>query len=325
MENIRIKNFKFLSSNNYYDIHGVMWIPEGKVRAIVQISHGMAEYIERYDDFARFLGSHGILVVGNDHMGHGKSINEEKNLGYFSVPIIGLPKKYRDKFSSGALVVKDLHRITMQVKKHYKNVPYILLGHSMGSFMARRYMMEYGDDIDGAILIGTGNSSDQHIKMGKTLLNSIGKVKGDRYKSKLAYDVMYAGYNSKVPNKKTDNDWICSDENVIERYNNDSKCGFMFPINGLKALVWTIDYVTRPEHVEMIPKNLKTLFLSGQDDPVGAYGEEVKIAYENMKIAGIRDVKMKLYKGMRHEILNEVHKEIVYEDIYKWICKEMKL
>ncbi len=322
MGDIRIKNFEFLSSNNYYNIHGVMWIPEGEVKAIVQISHGMAEYIERYDEFARFLAKQGILVVGNDHMGHGKSINEESDLGYFSVPILGLPKKYKERFSSGALAVKDLHRITLQVKKHYKNVPYILLGHSMGSFLARRYMMEYGKDIDGAILIGTGNSSEQHIKMGKTLLNTIGKVKGDRYKSKLAYDVMYAGYNERIENRVSDNAWICSDDVVVEKYDNDPKCGFMFPINGLKALVWTIGYVTQPEHIEMIPKDIKTLFLSGEEDPVGGYGEEVKIAYENMKIAGVTDVKMKLYKGMRHEILNETRKQVVYNDICKWIGKK---
>ena len=122
MGEVKIREFEFLSSNNYYTIHGKMWIPEGEIKAIVQISHGMAEYIDRYDEFAKYLASNGILAVGNDHMGHGESVNSKDDLGYFSIPIKGMPSKYKDKFTSGALAVKDLYRITRQVKKHYPGI-----------------------------------------------------------------------------------------------------------------------------------------------------------------------------------------------------------
>ena len=319
MGEVKIREFEFLSSNNYYTIHGKMWIPEGEIKAIVQISHGMAEYIDRYDEFAKYLASNGILAVGNDHMGHGESVNSKDDLGYFSIPIKGMPSKYKDKFTSGALAVKDLYRITRQVKKHYPGIPYILLGHSMGSFLARRYMIDYGDELDGVILVGTGNTSKGHLLMGKALLNAIKLAKGERYRSKLAYDVMYGGYNKRVKEKHSENDWICSDKKVVDKYDNDEKCGYRFTINGLEALVDTVDYVENKKNINKINRSIKTLLLAGEDDPVGGFGQEVKLTYETLNSHGIIDIDMKMYKGMRHEILNETGKENVYKAVLNWI------
>lgn len=143
-----------------------MWIPDRDVEAVLQISHGMAEHIDRYDEFARYLAARGILVVGNNHMGHGNSIVNKDDLGYFAIPIKGMNKRKAENYSSSADLVKDLVHITKTVKKHYPGVPYILLGHSMGSFIARRYLMEYGNELDGIIIMGTGNQPEAVVNAG---------------------------------------------------------------------------------------------------------------------------------------------------------------
>lgn len=319
MDGIRIKEFVFLSSNMYTDIHGKMWIPDTEIRAIVQISHGMAEHIDRYDEFARFLAKNGILVVGNDHMGHGKSINSEEDLGYFSIPIKGLCGKARENYSSSALTVKDLCHITKIVKKHYPGVPYILLGHSMGSFLARRYLMQYGKELDGIIIMGTGNQSALKVYTAKMLNKIISLIKGERYRSKLLNKLMFGAYNRKIKNHKGDNDWVTSDEGKLKEYDSDSRCGFVFTMNGIEALLSTIQYIINPRNIAKIPTDVKMLIISGTDDPVGDYGEAVKEVYKIYSEHGVEGITIKLYEECRHELLNEKVRDVVYKDILDWI------
>lgn len=319
MDGIKIKEFVFLSSNMYTDIHGKMWIPDTKIKAIVQISHGMAEHIDRYDDFARFLAKNGILVVGNDHMGHGKSINSEDDLGYFSIPIKGLHGKRRENYSSSALAVKDLCHITKIVKKHYPGVLYILLGHSMGSFLARRYLMQYGKELDGIIIMGTGNQSALKIYTAKMLNKVISLIKGERYRSKLLNKLMFGAYNRKIKNHKGDNDWVTSDKEKLKEYDSDNRCGFVFTMNGIEALLSTIQYIINPHNIAKIPTDVKMLIVSGTDDPVGDYGEAVKEVHKVYSEHGVESITIKLYEECRHELLNEKVRNIVYKDILDWI------
>lgn len=319
MSEIKVKDFKFLSSNKYTEIHGKMWIPGKKAVAILQISHGMAEHIERYDEFARYLAEKGILVVGNNHMGHGNSIVTKDDLGYFAIPIIGMNKEKTEKYSSSETVVKDLLHITKIVKKHFPDIPYILMGHSMGSFIARRYLMEYGNELDGIIIMGTGNQPATVVKAGLSMTKMLMKIKGDRYRSDFVYKMMFGTYNKKIDNSKTGNEWICSDEETLKKYEEDELCGFKFTLNGYEALLSTIKYVINPENIEKIPKDVKMLINAGKDDPVGAYGEAVKQVYETYMSYGVKDIKLTLYDGFRHEILNETNRQKVYNDIYMWI------
>lgn len=316
---VKIKVFHFPSSNNYTEIYGKAWIPEGEVKAIVQISHGMQEHIGRYDEFARFFAEKGILVIGNDHMGHGKSVYQEEDMGYFSIPIKGLKGKAALNNNSNAYVVRDLHRITKVMKKRYPGIPYILLGHSMGSFMVERYIMEYGKDVDGAIIVGTGNYTKATLKTGKALIKSLSMIYGERYRSELVNEIMFGKYNMRIDNQKTKLDWMCSDPEVIETYLSDDKCGILFTLNGFEALLSAIEYSVDVDNIKKIPKDLKILFASGSEDPVGGYGEHVKELYETYKEVGIKDVSLELYEGCRHEILNEVIKKTVYADMYDWI------
>lgn len=319
MENIRTKEFEFLSSNKYVDIHGKMWIPDTEIRAVVQISHGMAEHIERYGDFAGFLAKNGILVVGNDHMGHGKSINTEDDLGYFAIPVKGIHGRKKEKYSSSSLTVKDLHHITKTVKKHYPGIPYILLGHSMGSFLARRYLMQYGEELDGIIIMGTGNQSALKVYTAKVISKIISAVKGERYRSKTLNKIMFGAYNRRIKKHKGINDWVTSDAGKLAEYDSDDRCGFIFTMNGIDALLSTIQYIIKPEHIEKIPTDVNMLILSGTDDPVGDYGTSVKKVYEEYSKHGVKDITVKLYDGCRHELINEKARDIVYADILDWI------
>ena len=316
---IRVKEFSFLSSNKYTEIHGKMWIPDRDVEAVLQISHGMAEHIDRYDEFARYLAARGLLVVGNNHMGHGNSIVNKDDLGYFAIPIKGMNKRKAENYSSSADLVKDLVHITKTVKKHYPGVPYILLGHSMGSFIARRYLMEYGNELDGIIIMGTGNQPGVVVNVGLAITKMLIMTKGDRFRSELIYKMMFGAYNRKIDNPVSGDDWICTNKETLKKYEEDELCGFKFTLNGYEALLSTIKYIINKENIKKIPKDVKMLINAGKEDPVGDYGEAVKQVYETYTAQGVKDITLTLYDGCRHEILNETNKDKVYKDIYMWI------
>lgn len=318
-DGVKIREFHFLSSNNYTDIHGKMWIPDGDIMAILQIAHGMQEHIGRYDEFARFMAKRGILVVGNSHMGHGESVNNENDYGYFSIPIKGMSKEQKKYNDSSANVVKDLYHITKVVKKHYPGVPYVLLGHSMGSFMVRRYLMQYGNVVEGAIIIGTGNQPAKLLKAGRMIVDGITMIKGERFRCDLVHEIIFGAYNREIEHPETKLDWICSDPEEVKKYQEDEKCGFLFTMNGIEMLISTMEYIVDEKNIAKLPKDVKMLIASGKEDPVGNYGEDVEEIYARYKQQGVKDISLELYEGCRHEILNETIKKTVYADIYDWI------
>lgn len=307
------EEFSFLSSNGENSIHGVRWIPDGEVKCIVQISHGMCEYIERYSHFAEFLNSKGILVTGNDHLGHGHSVKNEADLGYFA------------QKDASKCTVDDVHAVTILTKKLYPDVPYILLGHSMGSYITSNYIERFGEELDGAILVGTGYEPPVVCMAGRTLCWIIARIRGERHRSRLINKGMFGKYNSRIKNSKTSFDWICSDEKVIEKYVADPHCNFTFTVNGNRALIDFAYYETRPSHLDAIPGKLPVYLAAGDCDPVGSYGKGLYKIERLFKKHGVEDVSTKLYPGMRHEILNETGREQVYEDIYGWICTRVNL
>lgn len=324
MENnnsIKVTDHYFLSANKYYDIHVRVWKPEKEIRGILQISHGMSEYIGRYDEFARFMADNGFLVVGNDHMGHGESINCEDDLGFLSIPIIGMKGYKRERYSASGLLALDVYHVTRVMKKHFPGLPYFLLGHSMGSFIAQRYFIEYGKELDGLILVGTGAKSKSELSAGLSLLEILKKSKGDRHRSEMFSSIAFAGYNDRIENPISENAWLCTDDEVVKAYDEDSKCGFTFTVNGFYSLLSTIKFIQNHENIERAPKDTPILLVSGDADPVGSYGKGVLRVQERYVMHGINDVKVKLYEGKRHEILNETNKLEVYKDILNWIDK----
>lgn len=304
------REFYFKSSDGINRIHGVEWAPKGTVRAVLQIVHGMAERVERYDDFARFMTDKGFLVAGDDHLGHGKSAAGEMDLGYIG--------------KNGAqLLVKDEHRLQKHMKERYPAVPYIILGHSMGSYITRRLISVYGEDADACLLLGTGFQSRLQTGTALAVAGMIGKLKGEHHRSDLMTELGFGKYCSRIDNPRTESDWMCRDEKVVDDFKNDPLCDFIFTVNAYKALFTLVRDDCDGRTVAKVPKKLPIYIASGSEDPVGQYGEGVMKTYEQYKQAGIEDLQVKIYPDMRHEILNEFGKEEVYKDILCWIEKRI--
>lgn len=306
-----MKELTINSTNNEDKLHVLVWEPTVEIKAIVQISHGMIEYVERYNHFAEFLNERGILVIGNDHLGHGKTAKEE-DLGYFG------PGKSQT-------VVDDLHAVTLYAKENYGiNIPYFLLGHSMGSFMARRYIMTYGDELNGVILCGTGRQPAFILAAGKFVAFISQCICGERHRSKLIERLSLGSYNKKIDNPKSKNDWLSRDEKIVEKYNSDKYCTFSFTINGYQTLFDVLSFIQKKSNIAKIPKNLPIMMISGDKDPVGNFGKGVEMIYNTYLEIGIQDIELKLYQNSRHEILNEIDKLDVYHDVFNWILKYIK-
>lgn len=295
------------STDGVNDLHVVIWEPDVPVTAVVQISHGMIEYVRRYDPFAKYLNSFGILVLGNDHLGHGETVKNADDFGYFC------------KSNMSETVVEDLYKVTLMAKQYYPGVPYFLFGHSMGSFMARRYIMTYGDILDGAIICGTGSQQSYVLNVAKVLASLSKTFKGDRYRSKMLKKVFFSKNNNRISNPRTENDWLTKDETIVDRYNADKFCTFSFTVNGYRTVLDVLTFIQKPKNIDKIPKKLPILFIAGEEDPVGNYGKAVKFVYQTYVHAGIQDVSIKLYENDRHELLNETDKEIVYDDLKNWL------
>ena len=301
------KQFSFLSADSKTMINVTGFIPQGEVAGCVQIAHGINEYGFRYKDFMCFLAENGYAVFANDHLGHGKSIAGEEDRGYFA-----------DK-DGWFTVVADMKTLRDIIKKEYPDKKIILFGHSMGSFLSRTYLIKYPDDFDAAIICGTGQQNSVLVAAGEVLANTESGRKGRRHHSRRLNDTIFGGYNKRIAYPKTEFDWLSRNEKNVEDYINDPLCGGIPTVGLLEDMMSGIKFVKKSENIEKMNKDIPVLFIAGQDDPVGDYGKGVKRAYEKFKKAGIKDLSISLYKHDRHELLNEVDKDIVYKDIIDWI------
>ena len=305
------KDFTFLSSDNKTNIHAIVCYPQnGQFNRILQMIHGMLEYIDRYLPFFEYLTTKGFIVVGHDHLGHGQSINSKEDLGYFGEP------------NPNELVIQDIHSLRIITQRKYPNLPYFMAGHSMGSYFLREYISLINDRIAGAIIIGTGYESPLKGQMGINLCEMISCCRGMRYRSKLVKKLsLESGPYKKYDLTKTDinNSWITSDPEMAKQYNEDKKMDFDFTLNGYIGLIQATIFSCESSNIIKINKNLSILLISGDNDPVGENGKGVKKVYDIMKKAGILDVTIKLFENDRHEILNEVNRNEVYEYIGNWL------
>ena len=298
---------KFRSSDRKTDIHVLLWIPDGEIRGVLQIAHGMCEFAERYDGFAAFLAEHGYVVCANDHLGHGKSVTGESELGFF-----------REKDGDGALI-RDMRRLHVIMKKKYPDIPYFMLGHSMGSFLVRQYMEMYGQALDGVIVMGTGSYPRAVIRFGKGLCRCRAMMKSWHYRSHLIENIAKGSYNKAFEPARTPYDWLSRDENIVDRFASNPLDTFAFTVNGYYSMFSAIEKAQNRKRIARIPKDLPILLVSGTMDPVGNFTEGVKTAYEDMKKAGISDVQLRFFEGDRHEILNETDCEEVYQYLLGWL------
>lgn len=301
------QEFYYPSGDGQTKIHGIVWRPETDVKAVLQICHGMVEYIDRYNDFAQYLAERGVCVVGHDHLGHGKSVQSEEHLGFFH-------ESHGNKY-----VITDIHRLRRMTEKDYAGVPYFMMGHSMGSFLLRQYLTMRAEGLAGAIIMGTGYMPHGLLAAGQMVCRTIAAVKGWQYRSEFMNQLGMGGYNKQFEPSESTKDWITSDEEMRKKYEADPLCSFTFTVNGYYQMFEGMKVLTKKNAMDKIPGSLPVLFVSGAEDPVGSNGEGVARVFRKYEQAGIQDVKMKLYPKSRHEILNESNREQVYEDLYQWM------
>ena len=305
------REFQYPSRDGVTQIHAIEWEPEGEIHAVMQLCHGMVEFIDRYDAFAKYLNEHGIYVVGHDHLGHGKSVSEGGSFGYFC------------EQDPATVVVRDVHRLKKITEEQHPQVPYIILGHSMGSFIARNYLCRYGSGIDGAVIVGTGMQSSGLIFASKAMAGIQKLFCGSKHVSHFIDKAAFGGYNKRIDSPRTSSDWLSRNTDNVDRYIADELCGFTFTVNGFQTLFELIRRLQKQENLEKVPQNLPILMVSGAEDPVGDYGKGVHKACNSLKRAGVKNITVKLYENDRHELLNEDDAETAMEDIWQWICKEI--
>ncbi len=304
---MRKEIFAYTSGDGISAIQATRYMPEdGSCRAVVQIVHGMAEYVGRYEEFAQFLTDKGVVVTGEDHLGHGGSIGEN-GPGYFC------------EKDPATTVVEDVHTLRLLTGEKYPGVPYIILGHSMGSFILRNYLCVHGTEIDGAVVMGTGMQPKWLLGAARVLTGLMKIVAGEKSVRTFLDRIAFGAYNSRIKPLKTDKDWLSKDEERVARYIEDDLCGFVFTVNGFGTLFELIHRLQKPEYLRRIPSDMPILVVSGEEDPVGDYGAGVRLAVESMEAAGAQCVACKLYPGDRHEILNETDREQVMADIWDYL------
>jgi len=302
-----------LKASDGTQIHVYEWLPDepSDVKACLQIAHGMAEHAKRYDDFATFLNKNGFAVFANDHRGHGKTAGSVENLGYFAD---------ENGFET---VVDDMRVLTEKIRAEFPEKPVFLLGHSMGSFLSRYYAIEDASKIKGLILSGTAGDPGMLGKVGKTLSKLIAAFSGKKSPTPLMTTLSFGAYNKQFKPNRTEFDWLSRDNEQVDKYVNDPYCGTVFTAGFYTDMLGGLLYVNQEAAIAKMRKDLPVYLISGDKDPVSENGKGVKEVFEKMKKAGLNDVEMKLYPDARHEILNELNKEEVYQDILNWLNKHI--
>ena len=297
------KTYSFASHTGNTDIFVQSLSPANPadIKGIIQIVHGMAEHTDRYLDVGKYLCGRGYFVIMHDQAGHGRSVKSDEDDGYFC-----------DK-DGWLRLVDDIYEVTKLAKKQVPGKKLIIWGHSMGSFLTRKYIATYKDAVDAAVICGT-SGANPGAAAGILIANLIGTFKGQKHKSKMINNIAFGSYNKRFDGN-TGFEWLSANEDNVAKYVADPKCGFLFSVAGYRDLFSVLKDVSADAWFTAVPKALPMYLISGEDDPVGNYGKGVTEVYERLKAAGHTNLKMKLYKGLRHEIHNEKTNAEVYADI----------
>ena len=311
------EDFYFLSSDNSTKIHAIECQNKtSKITHILQIIHGMTEYIDKYIPFIEYLTSFGFIVVGHDQLGHGSSFTSSENQGYFGEP------------DPNMNLIEDIHKLRTITQEKYKDLPYFILGHSMGSYLLRQYITIYNDNnIAGILLLGTGFVNPCVTSLGLKLISIWACFKGWKHKSNFINNIVSGNEIKKydTTGKDLNNSWLTRDPEMALKLINDKKSNFIFTLNGFYGLLKCVNYVCNNSNLVKIKSSLPILFLSGKGDLIGDYGKGVIKSAEIMKSIGSIDVTVRLFENDRHELLNEIDRKDVYEYIISWIEQKCKL
>jgi len=304
--------FTFLSTDGKTQLHGMRWEPDGgSVRAVLQICHGVAEHIARYDAFARYLNGLGIAVVGHDHLGHGLSLPEGGTPVYFG------------ESNTWNTVVDDIYVLHQRIRLWYPDVPLCIMGHSMGSFLTRTYLIRYPGTVKAAIIMGTGWQPKAVIAGGMAVAKAVGAVVGENGTSDLVTNLAFGAYNKLFAPNRTSCDWLSADEGNVDAYMADPLCGADATVGLFRQMLSGIRFNQKLSNLRQMDPRIPVLFVAGEKDPVGDCGNGVRRTYQEFRRAGVQDCTLKLYPGLRHEILNEKAQQQIFEDIGQWLTSKL--
>ena len=301
--------FTLLSHNGEDNIQCYLEMPSHP-KGFVQICHGMCEFYERYENFRKALLTAGFAVCGHDHAGHGASVKDKNRYGYFG------------KKDGHLVLMQDAHAVSVYVKEKLGGLPLFLMGHSMGSFVVRDYLSHYGNEVAGAVIMGTAGPNPA-LPAGKALAAVIRAVKGDLYRPAIVQKLAFGGYTRRIADAPTGYEWLSRDTSIIEKYAGDERCTFIFTAAGFMDLFELLGRVNGKGCAERVPADLPMLIVSGKEDPVGDYGKGVQTVYHRLTESGHGEVTMVLYDDMRHEILNEIGYKQVEQDLIFWLEKQL--
>ena len=306
-----LQEFTFLSSDGKTSLHGMEWLPEDRdVVGVLQIAHGVAEHISRYDGFARFLNEQGMAVVGHDHLGHGGSI-----------PAGGTPVYFGDG-NTWNTVVDDLYALHLRIREEFPGKPLFLMGHSMGSFLARTYLIRYPGTVRAAIIMGTGWQPEMMIRGGLMVAKVVAARSGENATSDFVNNLAFGAYNKAFAPNRTPVDWLSVDTDNVDRYIADPLSGQPATVGLFRQMLTGIRFNQRMENLRKMDKDMPVLIISGEKDPVGDMKKGVIRTRDAFRAAGMKDVTLLSYAGLRHEILNEkAQQQTVYNDIWSWLKK----
>lgn len=305
--------FTFLSTDGKTQLHGMRWEPDGgSVRAVLQICHGVAEHIARYDAFARYLNDLGIAVVGHDHLGHGLSLPEGGTPVYFG------------EGNTWNTVVDDIYVLHQRIRLWYPDVPLCIMGHSMGSFLTRTYLIRYPGTVKAAVIMGTGWQPKAVIAGGMAVAKAVGAVVGENGTSDLVTNLAFGAYNKLFAPNRTSCDWLSADEGNVDAYMADPLCGADATVGLFRQMLSGIRFNQKLSNLRQMDPRIPVLFVAGEKDPVGDCGNGVRRTYQEFRRAGVQDCTLKLYPGLRHEILNEkAQQQQIFEDIGQWLTSKL--
>lgn len=296
----------FASSNSADKITYYIYKPEGKPKAVVQLVHGVREYIERYEEFISFLCDNGILVCGHDHLGHGNSVVTNEYLGYFS----------RER--GWQYLIMDTVRLSRIMQNNYPSVPYFLIGHSMGSLIVRAAVSKCGYMYDGAVLLGVFNAKTG-MDAARIYMKNLCRIKGEFYRPEKTDKLLQSIGNAHIKNPESGYDWASRDNSSAEDFINDPKCNFTFTASAYADLIMLMMYVSGKQWAESVDKIFPMLICSGEEDSVGEWGKDAVKLFEMLEKTGCEQVKLKLYDGARHELLHETNRSEVFDDLLEWL------
>ncbi|MCD8146746.1 MAG: alpha/beta hydrolase [Clostridiales bacterium] len=304
------KELSYRSADGKTPIHAVIWSPEGPPVGILQISHGITEHIGRYEELAAACTDQGLLVCGNDHIGHGLSLSPDR-------PI----RTYFGPKGSWDFLVKDTWALNRRIREQYPALPLCLLGFSLGSFVVRDFLTRYPSDADAAILIGTGQQSAAALAIARFVANREAAKHGYDVSTERITQLTYDTYNKKFAPNQSKFDWLLADEQAREGFLQDELRGEDFTVGAFRELLSGMQRCIDPKQVRRMNPELPILLLSGADDPVGDFGKGVARTQRFLARQGVRRVSVRLYPGLRHDVLHEAQREEIYRYLIDWILQ----